>query len=98
MGTFSMKNFSIDSISSLPARVLLPSGNEAVYLAEPRYAKDPDLVSMYGVHVATKFPSGWHASTLSGMKPVEDSHTVAALEQVRLVRPLVSLSPASLSL
>lgn len=95
-GCFGMKNLSTDSISNLPARVLLPSGNEAVYLTEPRYAKDPDLISMYGVHVATKFSGGWYASTLSGMKPVEDLGTIESLENVALVnaRPAVSgMSP-----
>lgn len=87
-----MKNLSTDSISNLSARVLLPSGNEAVYLTEPRYAKDPDLICLYGVHVATKFSVGWYASAFRGMRPIKNPDTIGSLENTALVnaRPAVS--------
>jgi len=51
-------------------RVILPSGNQAVYDAHPKHGFEPSSIRMYGRLVATRFGDGtWRAA--GSLEPLE---------------------------
>ena len=59
-------------------RVVLPSGNQAVYHAHrDLVARGAEAVRRYGEHVATRFPDGWRGRA---WYPVDNGDGTARIE------------------
>jgi hypothetical protein len=47
-------------VSSTHLRVILPSGNEAVYMVQQNHLHSREMIMRFGRHLATKFKDGWY--------------------------------------
>ena len=59
-------------------KIVLNSGNYAVYDVHPKHLPHDKRIVWYGIHVATKFPSGW--KTRLGHNRFEPSSAARAAE------------------